>query len=187
MSANLETQIKSAEQEWIGHYQQGPTRLRWTEIPLQVGDFAPDFEMSDSSGTSVRLSDFWREQHALILFWRQFGCGCGMERAERLKKEYTHYVSAGAKVVIVGQGEPERAAAYAQKYGIPCPILCDPEEHAYRKYGLLDGKPSQLLFDAPAEILSGELEAGMKLMQARQQSEIVSSQDIRRNNYHEHR
>jgi peroxiredoxin Q/BCP len=170
MSTNLEAQIKSAEQEWMGHYKQGPTRLRWTEIPLQVGDTAPDFELPDETGNSVHLSSFWREQPALILFWRQFGCGCGMERAKRLQNEYADYVSAGAKIVVIGQGEPARAAAYMQKYGIPCPILCDPEENAYRKYGLLEGKPSQLLFDAPEEILNCELEAGMKLTQARREA-----------------
>ena len=167
MSSNLESQIKSAEQEWMGHYKQGPTRLRWTEIPPQVGDTAPDFEMLDSSGISVRLSDFWREQPALILFWRQFGCGCGMERAKRLQNEYADYVSAGAKVVVIGQGEPERAALYAHKYGVPCPILCDPEELAYRKYGLLEGKPSQIFFDAPEEFLLCDYEAGVKLAETR--------------------
>lgn len=170
MSATLESQTQLAEQEWLEQYQKGPTRLRWTEVPLQVGDIAPDFEMLDSSGASVHLCDFWREQPALILFWRQFGCGCGMDRAQRLKNEYPDYVSAGAKVVIVGQGEPERAGAYMIKYGIPCPILCDTDEVAYRKYGLLEGKPSQVLFDAPEEILNGELDAGKKLMQARREA-----------------
>ena len=58
MSTNLEAQIKSAEQEWMGHYKQGPTRLRWTEIPLQVGDTAPDFELPDETSNSVHLSSF---------------------------------------------------------------------------------------------------------------------------------
>lgn len=118
-------------------------------MPPQVGDTAPDFELSDLSGTSVHLRDFWRERPALILFWRQFGCGCGLQRAERLQNEYADCIAAGARVVIAGQGEPARAAAYAQKYGIPCPILCDPEEHACQAYGLPEGKPSQILFDAP--------------------------------------
>ena len=56
MSASLESQITSAEQEWLAHYKKGPTRLRWTEVPPQVGDIAPDFEMLDSSGASVHLS-----------------------------------------------------------------------------------------------------------------------------------
>ena len=170
MAANLESQIQSAENEWLEHYIQGPTRLRWTEIPPQVGDTAPDFEMLNTAGNSFRLSEFWREQPALILFWRHFGCGCGMERADRLKKEYAEYISAGAKVVIIGQSEPERANLYAIKYGIPCPILCDPQELAYRKYGLLEGKPSQLLFDAPEEIQYCSLDAGKKLMQARREA-----------------
>jgi len=170
MSSILESQFQTAEQEWLDHWKRGPVRLRWTQIPLQVGDTAPDFELSDSSGTSVHLGDFWRERPALVLFWRQFGCGCGLQRAERLQKEYAGYLAAGANVVIVGQGEPARATAYALKYGIPCPILCDPDESAYRAYGLLEGKPSQLLFDAPEEILRCEYEAGVKLAQARREA-----------------
>jgi peroxiredoxin len=170
MPSILESQIQAAEQEWLDHWKRGPTRLRWTQIPPQVGDTAPDFQLPDSSGTSVHLRDFWRERPALILFWRQFGCGCGLQRAERLQKEYADYVAAGANVVIVGQGEPARAAAYADKYGIRCPILCDPEEHVYHAYGSLEGKPSQILFDAPEEFLRGEYEAGVKLAQARREA-----------------
>lgn len=170
MSSIIELQIQVAEQEWLDHWKRGPTRLRWSEMPLQVGDPAPDFELLDSSGTAVHLRDSWRERPALILFWRQFGCGCGLQRAERLAREYPDYVAAGANVVIIGQGEPARATTYAQRYGIPCPILCDPEERAYQAYGLLEGKPSQILFDAPEEFLHRDYEAGVKLAQARREA-----------------
>lgn len=170
MSSVLESQVRTAEQEWLDHWKRGPTRLTWSQMPPQVGDTAPDFELPDSSGTRVDLRTFWRERPALILFWRQFGCGCGLQRAERLQKEYPDYVAAGANVVIIGQGDPVRAAAYAPKYGIPCPILCDAEERVYRAYGLLEGKPPQILFDAPEEFLRRDYEAGVKLAQVRREA-----------------
>jgi hypothetical protein len=54
-------------------------------------------------------------------------------------------VEAGANVVAIGQGEPERGAWYKEKFAVPCPILCDPDERVYRAYGLLDCSPWLLL------------------------------------------
>jgi len=45
MSEKLEAQINSAEGEWLNLWKNGPARLRWNKIPLQVGDIAPDFEL----------------------------------------------------------------------------------------------------------------------------------------------
>jgi peroxiredoxin len=144
-TVDFESSVNAAEQEWLEHWQRGPQRRRWDRTPAQIGDPAPDFELPDSSGRSIRLNDFWGGGPALLLFWRHFGCGCGLGRAERLRGEYPKLVEAGARVAIVGQGEPERAARYAETFQIPCPILCDPEERAYRAYGLLEMSPWLLL------------------------------------------
>ena len=47
MSSLTDKQIEAAEAEWLDLWKQGPMRLRWTEVPLQVGDLAPDFELKD--------------------------------------------------------------------------------------------------------------------------------------------
>lgn len=91
------------------------------------------------------LSDFWKERPALLVFWRHFGCGCGVGRAERLKEDYPRLVEAGAAVAVIGQGEPERAAWYKQKFSVPCPVLCDSDERLYRAFGLLECSPWLLL------------------------------------------
>jgi peroxiredoxin len=142
---DFESSVNAAEQEWLEHWQRGPQRRRWDRTPAQIGDPAPDLELPDSSGRSTRLSDFWGGGPALLLFWRHFGCGCGLGRAERLRGEYPKLVEAGVRVAIVGQGEPERAARYAETLQIPCPILCDPSERAYQAYGLLEMSPWLLL------------------------------------------
>ncbi len=171
MSTHLETQTFAAEQEWLSLWRSGPTRLRWDAAPLQVGDKAPDFELQDATGAAHRLADFWRDAPALLLFWRHHGCSCGVTRARRLKDEFAAYRALGVKVVVIGQGQPESAADYARRHQLPCSVLCDPMRIAYRAYDLLDGKPSQIVFDAPEEFLRVDLEAGAGLQQARRGTE----------------
>ncbi len=92
MSSILESQQQAAEQEWLDYWKRGPTRIRWTKPPLQVGDTAPDFELLDSTGKTVQLRDFWGDGPALLLFWRHYGCSCGIERAKRLQTECADYL-----------------------------------------------------------------------------------------------
>jgi peroxiredoxin len=170
--STLDQQMEAAEQEWRATYRRGPSRLRWTKLPPQPGDRAPDLELQDMTGKSVHLRDLWRERPALLLFWRQYGYGCGIERASRLQPEYQGYINAGAHVAIIGQGEPARARAYAQKYNLPaCPILCDPTLRAYWAYGLLESTPIQVTYDAPEEIWRGETAAAMQLADARREAD----------------
>ena len=163
----LTAQVQSAEEEWLNLWQRGPSRLRWSRIPLQAGDFAPDFELQDANGRPVRLRDWWRDGPVLLLFWRHFGCSCGVDRAQRLHAEYADYLGLGAKVLIVGQGGPVQATDYAARYELTCPVLCDPTRQIYEAYDLLDGKPSQIVFDAPDEFLKADAQAGARLQQAR--------------------
>ena len=151
MSDVAEDQIRAAEREFIERWTRGPDRQRWESLPPQVGDRAPDAELADHTGREVALSSFWRDRPALVLFWRHFGCGCGVERAARLRDEIDDYVAAGANVVIVGQGEPERAARYRDEHRLACPVLCDPDRDLYRAYGLREGHVAHVLFDAPEE------------------------------------
>jgi peroxiredoxin len=136
-------------------------------VPVQTGDPAPDLDRDDSAGAPRRLSEFWHGGTALVVFWRHFGCGCGNIRAERLRREYPRYAAAGARVVVVGQGEPERTAAYAERQRLPCPVLCDPDLEAYRAYGLLEGTPAQVMYDAADELRRGDQEAGLRLAEER--------------------
>ena len=168
MKSLVNSQIEAAEKEWLELWKKGPSRLRWNETPLQVEDLAPDFELKDTDGNLVHLCDFWRSGPALILFWRHYGCSCGVDRASRLQKEYADYIKLGASVVVIGQGEPERSKEYSQKNSIPCPVLCDPTFKVYEAFDLLEGKPSQIIYDAPDEYLQIDYKTGAKLQESRQ-------------------
>lgn len=156
---------EAAEKEWLDIWVAGPGDKR--SKLLDVGTNAPDLELLDHTGTSRQLSSFWSDGSALLMFWRHFGCGCGLDRASRLSDEYDDYIAAGITPVIIGQGEPERAAEYREKYEISCPILCDPEYVVYNAYGLANFGVEQVLYDAPEETWCHSKEIGLDFQEAR--------------------
>ena len=162
MADVVEEELRRGEARWLEHWKAGPKRTRWSKLPLQPGDAAPTFSLPDQSGAAFELSELWRGRPALILFWRHFGCSCGVDRARRLVEEYAKLVEM-ASVAIIGQGEPERGKAYAEKYGLPpVRILSDPAGKVYEAFGLLEGKPSQLVYDAPEAFLDRDVETGVR-------------------------
>lgn len=163
----------AAGRQWLEHWRSGPERTRWTELPVQAGDPAPSLELIEArSATVTPLSSTWEAGPALLLFWRHFGCSCGRDRAARLVHEYQAFRDAGATVALIGQGEPDRTLFYASANGLPedLPLFCDPDERAYRAYGLLEGGPPEVLFDAPDEYLRCETAAGIGLAEARREA-----------------
>lgn len=141
--------LAAAEAEWLDGWTSGPTEPE--PSPLFTGTPAPDLVLPDHTGAPRALSEFWSAGPALLMFWRHFGCGCGVERAARLGREYAALREAGLTPVIIGQGEPVRAAAYRDRHGLPCPVLCDPDHVVYRAWGLGHWPVARVLFDAPRE------------------------------------
>ena len=166
----FEDHIARAEADWLEKWTRGPQVAAWDEIPPQVGDAAPEVDLPDSNGDVMSLSSFWSDRPALVVFWRHFGCGCGVDRAARLRDEMADYEGAGANVVIVGQGVPAQAAAYAREHELGCPILTDPDESAYRSYGLVEGQISQVLFDAPEEMWGHDRATGEAFIHSRRET-----------------
>jgi peroxiredoxin len=155
----------AAEDEWLQRWTTGPTEGDGPVLP--TGAIAPDLVLLDHTGRERRMSEFWTERPALVLFWRHFGCGCGFERAARLQAEMAQYREAGLDPVIVGQGEPVRAAAYRTEFELPCTILCDPDHDAYRAYGIGHWNIERVLPDAPAEFWDHPRDIGVSFQDER--------------------
>ena len=164
----LETQV--ACDRWFDLYVSGPKITRWKDLPIQVGDLAPSITLVDGRTSDLKaLEEYWQEQTTLILFWRHFGCSCGRDRAKRLIEEMPRFRELNVKVVIIAQGEPDRARVYIKANEIPddVRILLDKDESAYRKYGILDCGALEVLFDAPDEFLRREEAAARSFVEAR--------------------
>lgn len=160
-------QRRMAEDAWLSGWAKGPERLRWSELPLQVGDAAPDLVLRSAEGPHCNLGDAWRDGPAILIFLRHFGCGCAWERAARLGQEYRGLVAAGATVVAIGQGDPARSRDFARLAGLPCPLLCDEQRLAYTAFGLLEAKPSQVVYGMPEAFLRRDPGVAAEFMEAR--------------------
>jgi peroxiredoxin len=158
----------AAEQTWLDHWTAGPTEPERSGLP--AGAEAPDLELVDHTGATRALSGYWAEGPALLMFWRHFGCGCGVERAARLREEYDAYRAIGLSPVIVAQGEPARAAAYHQEHGLPCPVLCDPDLMAYRAYGVGQWQVERILYNAPAKFWVHQRDVGRAFQDMRREA-----------------
>lgn len=162
---------RAAEAAWRAAWLRGPdpARVRWAELPPQLGDPAPDLELRDTRGHARRLSEFWSHGAAVILFLRHFGCSCLAERWEQLRADVPAFEKAGAAVVAICQAPPERALAVATRRGYAFPLLCDADRQAYRRYGVLEGTAAQVLHDYPWR--PGDADAGDELIEQRRGTE----------------
>jgi peroxiredoxin len=149
----------SAERRWMQGWLDGPSL---DARPMRRGDLAPSVEVLDTDGAPVSLDSIWREQPGLVLLWRHLGCGCGLERAERLTTEYREYIDSGLNVAIVAPGEPERVAAYRAKYKVPAPMLADQDYSAHKAFGLGHWSVEQALYDAPDEFCELREDTGIE-------------------------
>lgn len=146
---NLDRLIDEAETEWLDRWSAGPTEA--APSVLGVGQKAPDANLIDEVGEIRKLSDFWSRTKVLLMFWRHFGCGCGVMRSELLKQEWERFQEHGIRPVIIGQGEPLRAAAYKAEHGLAATILSDPDHIVYRAYGIGHWNFQQIMLTEPPE------------------------------------
>jgi peroxiredoxin len=155
---DLQALYLSAEQRWMAGWLAGPT-LRGD--PLRRGDRAPEVDLIDERGATVPLSSLWAEGPGLVLLWRHLGCGCGIERAERLQEEHRSYLDSGLSVAIVAPADPARVSVYKERYNVPVPILSDPGYAAHMAFGLGHWSVEQALYDAPDEYCDLEEQTGI--------------------------
>ncbi|TVU45257.1 hypothetical protein EJB05_04738, partial [Eragrostis curvula] len=98
--------------------------------------------LASSTGDAVPLRDLWdpTEGVAVVALLRHFGCFCCWELASVLKDSMGKFDSAGAKLIAVGVGTPDKARILADRLPFPSEYLyADPERKAYNVLGLYHG------------------------------------------------
>ena len=164
----------AAERRWLDGWIAGP---RMDGKPVRRGERAPDVELTAEDGSRVALSSHWDEQPALVMLWRHLGCGCGLERLDRLKGESAQYTEAGLTPVVVAPGEIERVVAYKERYGLPVPVLADPDYQTHRLFGLSHWSREQVLYDLPDEYCDLTRESGEAYQAARREIDLLLGDD----------
>lgn len=119
------------------------------------GEPAPDLRVRDETGSAVRLRTLWERapRGLALVFVRQFGDPFCRAHVAHLRDARGRFDEEGVRVTIVGMGMPEQCARFRRRYALPFPVLADPEQTAYRAYGLTEGTPGQVM--GTPEIVGG--------------------------------
>jgi thioredoxin-dependent peroxiredoxin len=103
---------------------------------LQVGAAAPDFTLGDQHGREHRLSDYQGRWVVLYFYPKNDTPGC-TEEACRFRDDIAYFNSISAQVFGVSLDSVESHAAFAEKHGLPFPLLSDAGGTTAQAYGSL--------------------------------------------------
>jgi peroxiredoxin len=104
---------------------------------LPVGVEAPDFELPDSSGQRVRLSDFRGRPVVLVFYPLDWSPGCS-QQFDLYQQEIEEFERRGARLLAVSVDSVYSHGAWAAVRRISFPLLADfhPKGEVARRYGV---------------------------------------------------
>jgi peroxiredoxin len=113
--------------------EQAPAEQASIEVGIQEGQRAPDFELKDLEGRTIKLSDY-RGQVVLVNFWATWCAHCRTE-FPIIQDAYESNQEEGFVVLAVNvQDRRESVLAYTQELGLTFPALLDPLGRATGSY-----------------------------------------------------
>jgi thioredoxin-dependent peroxiredoxin len=101
----------------------------------QVGDKAPDFELKNQDGQTVRLSDYRGKKIVLFAYPKAGTSGCTTQ-ACGLRDEFPRIEGANAVVLGLSPDEPADLLKWKQKENLPYDLLSDPDHAVLDAWGV---------------------------------------------------
>lgn len=117
-----------------GRFLDKRAQVQADEEAPQLGYLAPDFELADFNGRTVRLSDL-RGKPVLLNFWATWCPPCRKEMPD-LQRFHEQY---GDKIAVLGinwNDEPEGASGFLKSYGITYENVNDRDGKVFVSYHL---------------------------------------------------
>ena len=106
---------------------------------LETGMKAPDFDLSDKDGNTVRLSDFQGKKVVLYFYPKDNTPGC-TRQACAFAASYEQFKTQDIVVIGISKDSADSHLKFAQKYDLPFILLSDPELQAIQAYGVWQEK-----------------------------------------------
>jgi peroxiredoxin Q/BCP len=100
-----------------------------------VGDKAPEFELQNQDGETVKLADFAGRTVVLYFYPKADTPGCTTQ-ACGIRDRSSEYDTAGAVVLGVSPDEPKALKKFADKYGLTFTLLSDEGHRVADAYGV---------------------------------------------------
>ena len=100
---------------------------------LAIGTKAPDFALPDQNGDIKKLSDYRGLKVILYFYPKDMTAGC-TKQACAFGELYPQFREKGAVVLGVSKDSVASHKRFEEKYGLPFPLLSDPERTAIGAY-----------------------------------------------------
>ncbi len=114
------------------------------EAALKAGDLAPDFELPDARGGTVRLTTLLRQGPVVLSFYRGGWCPyCNLE-LRALQAKLSDMAAFGATLVAISPQTPDASLSTAEKNDLAFPVLSDAGSTVAKSFGIA--------FDLAAEL-----------------------------------
>ncbi len=130
---------KNATPQTVKIYNDGVQTLTDSGIAdraLGVGASAPDFQLTDQSGNTVRLSELLREGPVVLTWYRGGWCPyCNIQLAA-YQEALPQIKAAGAQLAAITPELPDKSISTAEKNALGFKVLSDAGNAVARQYGL---------------------------------------------------
>jgi len=107
--------------------------------PLQVGESAPDFELSSDTGQTVKLSDFRSKRVVVYFYPRDDTTGC-TKQACGFRDNYPQIEEQNAVVLGISPDGVKSHQKFKAKYNLPFVLLADGDHAVAEAYGVWQEK-----------------------------------------------
>lgn len=93
-----------------------------------------------SPDQQILVGQLWKKQTAIMVFLRHFACIACRAHAAQVWNDRTKYESSGAKIVFIGNGQPNWIEKFREDLGIDKGIiLTDPSLTSFKAAGFKNG------------------------------------------------
>lgn len=115
-----------------------------THRMLQVGDDAPDFDLPNALGRSVRLSDRLQQGSVILTFYRGGWCPyCNLE-LRAYQQLLPQIQSAGVSLIAISPQTPDTSLSTAEKNQLSFDVLSDVGSKVAQDYSIAFELPDEL-------------------------------------------
>ena len=102
--------------------------------PVEVGEPAPDFELTANTGVTWRLSDHRGSVVALLFYPGDETLVCTKQLCS-VREHWEDYLQTKAVVIGVSPGSPEEHSAFSEHHQLPIQLLADEDRSVTELYG----------------------------------------------------
>lgn len=101
---------------------------------LKVGDKAPEFELSDQNGKTVKLTDYLGKKVLVYFYPKADTSGC-TKQACSIRDAQPNLADVGMTAIGISPDKPEKQKKFDDKYELGFPLLSDENHAVAESYG----------------------------------------------------